>query len=181
MTLGPPYRRLDDEFGVLQDVGPYTTSATNALGAEVTFGTNLSSQRRTPIAKRQKRIDADFRGDLQADVMAAIWKLGASKVEDVRRALPGRHTPAYTTVQTVMNRLAERGLLRRKRVANAFVYEAPYDEADLLTRSIGNRLAVATPEARRAAVLSIIDNLDSEELGEVARIAAKVRKGRKRG
>lgn len=112
--------------------------------------------------------------------MAAIWRLGPSKVEDVRRALPGRQRPAYTTVQTIMNRLAKRDLLGRKQVGNAFVYEAKYDEAALLSRSIDNRLATATPEARRAAVLSIIDNLDPEDLSEVARLAAKVRRGRKR-
>lgn len=56
-----------------------------------------------------------IQGELQAQVMAALWRLGSGTVDQVRDALPARYRSAYTTVQTVLNRLAERGLLDRER------------------------------------------------------------------
>jgi predicted transcriptional regulator len=123
----------------------------------------------------------DLRGDLQAEVMAIVWQLGRARVDEVRAAQPRRHRSAYTTIQTVMNRLAERGLLVREREGNAFVYRARYDEGDYLARTIGDRLADASPQARRAALVNLVDNLDASELDEVARYANRIRRMRSRG
>lgn len=121
----------------------------------------------------------DYSGDLQAEVMTAVWKLGEAKVEDVRAQRPAQNRLAYTTVQTVMNRLADRGLLTRERSGNAFVYRPKYDEADYLAERIGQHLAAASPDARRQALVSLIEDLEPGELDEVARLAARIR--RKRG
>ncbi|MGH2762183.1 MAG: BlaI/MecI/CopY family transcriptional regulator, partial [Thermoleophilaceae bacterium] len=61
-------------------------------------------------------------GDLQAEVMAAVWKLGAATVDEVRAQQPPSRRSAYNTVQTVLNRLLDRGLLTRERRGKAFVY-----------------------------------------------------------
>ena len=57
--------------------------------------------------------------------MAAVWSLGEGAVDDVRAELPRPRRSAYNTVQTVMNRLVERGLLERERRGRGFVYSAP--------------------------------------------------------
>ena len=120
----------------------------------------------------------DYSGDLQAEVMTAVWKLGEAKVEDVRALRPARTRLAYTTVQTVMNRLAERGLLTRERSGNAFVYRAKYQEADYLAERIGQRLAEASPDARRQALVSLIEDLEPGELDEVARLSTRIKRQR---
>ena len=120
----------------------------------------------------------DYSGDLQTEVMTAVWKLGEAKVEDVRALRPASSRLAYTTVQTVMNRLAERGLLTRQRSGNAFVYRASYEEADYIAERIGQRLAEASPDARRQALVSLIEDLDAGELDEVARLAARIKRER---
>ena len=43
-----------------------------------------------------RRDAPDFRGDLQAEVMAAVWKLGEAKVEDVRALQPARRRGLLT-------------------------------------------------------------------------------------
>lgn len=121
----------------------------------------------------------DVRGDLQIEVMAAVWQLGQATVEDVRSAQPRQRRSAYNTIQTVMNRLVERGLLTRKRRGNAYVYAAKYDEATHLARTIGDRLAEASPEARRAALVHLVEALEPSEQDEVARYAGRIK--RKRG
>jgi len=62
-----------------------------------------------------------IQGDLQAQIMTALWRLESGTVEQVRSGLPARYRGAYTTVQTVLNRLAERGLLVRSKRGNAIV------------------------------------------------------------
>lgn len=110
-----------------------------------------------------------------------MWRLGEGKVEDVRREQPTGRQLAYTTIQTVMNRLAERGLLMRERRGNAIVYRPRYEEGDFLSLSIGQRLAEASPEARRAALVNLVGNLEPGELDEVARYANRIRRAREEG
>ena len=112
--------------------------------------------------------------------MTTIWRLGEAKVDDVREAQPANRRSAYTTLQTVMNRLVERGLLTREREGNAFVYRPRHEEADYLTQTIGERLADASPDARKAALVNLVGQLDASELDEVARYANRVRRARKK-
>jgi predicted transcriptional regulator len=121
----------------------------------------------------------DLRGDLQEEVMRIVWRLGEATVDEVRAVQPKRHRCAYTTIQTVLNRLLERGLLERERRGKAFVYRAAYDESELLARSIGQRLAGASLDARRAVVLNLVEALDPDDLDDVARLANRIRRERK--
>jgi predicted transcriptional regulator len=122
----------------------------------------------------------DLRGSLQAQVMRAVWRLGEATVDDVRGALPPSGRAAYTTIQTVMNRLLDRGMLERRRRGKAFVYKARYPEAELVARSIRERLAGASTDARTPALLSLIEGLDEDELDELARYANRVRRARRK-
>jgi predicted transcriptional regulator len=125
--------------------------------------------------------EIDFRGDLQAEVMTAVWKLGEATVEDVRAEQPKRRRSAYNTVQTVLNRLVERGLLARQRKGRAFVYKPKVEESEYLARSIGERLAGASPAARRAALVNLVGDLEPGELDEIARRASQIKRSRETG
>jgi predicted transcriptional regulator len=122
----------------------------------------------------------ELRGDLQAEVMRIVWELGEATVDDVRAAQPRRSRVAYNTIQTVLNRLHERDLLTRERRGKAFVYRAAYAESELVARSIGQRLAGASTDARRAALLHLVEGLEPDELDDVARLANRIRSERKR-
>jgi len=124
--------------------------------------------------------DLDFRGDLQIEVMNAVWRLGECTVEDVRAEQPERRRSAYTTIQTVLNRLVDRGLLSRSRQGRAFVYRAKMGESEYLARSIGERLAGASPDARRAALVTLVDDLGPDELDDMARRANRIRRNREK-
>ena len=111
--------------------------------------------------------------------MATLWQLGEASVEDVREQQPARRRSAYTTVQTVMNRLVDKGLLTRRRQGRAFLYSPRYDESEYLVRSLRERLRDASPQARRAALVSLVGGLQGEDLDELAGLAARVRRARK--
>jgi predicted transcriptional regulator len=110
--------------------------------------------------------------------MDAVWRLGEATVDDVRAEQPRGRRSAYTTVQTVMNRLLERGLLVRERRGKAFVYRARYEESELITMAIRDRLAAASPDTRRAALVNLVGELSADDLDELARQANRIRRAR---
>jgi predicted transcriptional regulator len=125
------------------------------------------------------RAQPALQGALQRQVMKAMWSLRRASVDEVRRALPARQRGAYTTVQTILNRLAERGLLRRERSGNLILYAPRLSEADYLASSMQQTLAGASNEARRVALADLVGELSSAELEEVQDLAAEVRRRRR--
>lgn len=62
---------------------------------------------------------------LELQIMDALWTRGVSSIRDIQESFPGRHRPAYTTVQTVVYRLEAKKAVRRvKKVGNFHVFEA---------------------------------------------------------
>jgi BlaI family transcriptional regulator, penicillinase repressor len=60
----------------------------------------------------------------ELDVMSALWDLGTASVREIQEQLPSQKRPAYTTVQTIIYRLEEKGAVRRlKKIGNAHVFE----------------------------------------------------------
>ena len=121
-----------------------------------------------------------FTGELQTQVMSALWRLGGGTVEDVRSALPPRYRGAYNTIQTVLNRLAERGLLSRSKAGNAIEYRPVFSEAEYLSRSISQTLAGASMDARQGALARLIGGLEKGELEDLQRLAKEIGKTRRR-
>ena len=54
--------------------------------------------------------------------MKVLWKLGSGTVADVRDALMAERELAYTTVLTLLDRLAGKGAVRRKKRGRSYVY-----------------------------------------------------------
>ncbi len=115
-----------------------------------------------------------IQGELQVQVMAALWRLRSGTVEQVRSALPPRYRSAYTTVQTVLNRLADRGLLARDKQGGAIRYTPRVTEAEYLSRSIEQTLAGASLDARQTALAQLIGSLDRDELAALQRRAREI-------
>ena len=62
---------------------------------------------------------------LELEVMGALWNLGSASVREIQERLPAKRRAAYTTVQTIIYRLEEKGAVRRtKKIGNAHVFEA---------------------------------------------------------
>lgn len=79
-------------------------------------------------------------GPLEAEVMAVLWRAGGPlPVREVAAQLNTGRDPAlaYTTVMTVMSRLAGKGILARSRSGRRFVY-APVaaDTAEIAVRGV---------------------------------------------
>lgn len=121
-----------------------------------------------------------IQGDLQEKIMQVVWRLGHGSVDDVRAALPKKHRGAYTTIQTILNRLVERGLLRRDKQGKAFIYSAMLSEADYVARSLSRTLSGASDKARLAALANLVGGLDPSEMDEVNNLASEIAEKRRK-
>jgi predicted transcriptional regulator len=111
--------------------------------------------------------------------MAALWHEGEGTVEAVRAALPACSRSGYRTVQTVLNRLADRGLLTRTKVGNALVYRPTLTEAEYVADSVAETLGAASPEARRAVLAQLTGAARDDELPSLKALASQIKRMRK--
>ena len=64
-------------------------------------------------------------GERELDIMQALWRLGPATVADVRMALHAQHKKvAYTTIQTMLNRLETKKLVARDTTDRVHRYRA---------------------------------------------------------
>lgn len=113
--------------------------------------------------------------------MRAAWRLGRGSVDDIRAALPKKQRGAYTTVQTILNRLVARGLLRRDKQGKAFIYSPKVTEADYVARSLKSTLASASEKARLAALANLVGGLEPAEMDEINSLAGEIADKRPKG
>lgn len=114
-------------------------------------------------------------GPLEARVMDVLWLRGSASVRDVADALDSESDLAYTTVMTVMSRLAEKRLLKRKPAGRAYLYRPTMSreayEQELARSRVRGLIAdfgeVAV--AQFAAELQDVDPERARLLGELLR------------
>src|SRR5438132_2716607 len=86
------------------------------------------------------RDTTDVLGPLEREVMEVLWGSNdALAVRDVLERLNRRRKPklAYTTVMTVLSRLAEKEVLTRQKVGRGYVYRpAVADQAGIAVRGV---------------------------------------------
>ena len=64
-------------------------------------------------------------------ILEQYWKLGTSSVREILDSLPEEERVAYTTVQTLVYRLEQKGALRRvKKIGNAQLFEPAIDQGE---------------------------------------------------
>src|SRR5262245_44111141 len=62
---------------------------------------------------------------LELQLLEAFWNQGRLSIRELVEAFPEGEQPAYTTVQTVVYRLEEKGAIRRvRKIGNAHIFEA---------------------------------------------------------
>ena len=77
----------------------------------------------------------------EARILEQYWKLGTSSVREILESLPEEERVAYTTVQTLVYRLEQKGALRRvKKIGNAQIFEAAIDRSEFRSRLVRDLL-----------------------------------------
>ena len=93
--------------------------------------------------------------DRELDVMAVLWEHGSATVNEVRDALAD--DLAYTTVMTVLDRLAKKGVVRQERADRAYRY-APVQTREEMTAALMLEALGGAPDgaARDAALVHFV-------------------------
>lgn len=79
---------------------------------------------------------------LELDCMKTLWPVGEATVREIRERLAARLPRAYTTIMTIMDRLARKGVVERRKTGRAYVY----------------RPLLAAEDARAQALRQVIEN-----------------------
>lgn len=70
----------------------------------------------------------------EARILEQYWKLGTRSVREILDSLPEDERVAYTTVQTLVYRLEQKGALRRvRKIGNAQLFEPAIDQREFRT------------------------------------------------
>lgn len=100
-------------------------------------------------------------GELERAVMDVLWDRGEpAVVRDVVRALADRE-PAYTTVMTVLDRLARKGFARREMAGRAWRYSPSASREEYVSRLMLDALSQAGD--RSAALVQFAQSVSSTE------------------
>lgn len=118
-------------------------------------------------------------GDLERVVMEHLWESGAKHpegvtVREVHTLFDVEREIAYTTVMTVLDRLAKKHLVTRVRDGRAWRY-LPADSREALTAQTMRRtLDDMDVTDRRAALMHFLDGATEDEIDDVRSALAAI-------
>jgi BlaI family penicillinase repressor len=116
-------------------------------------------------------------------ILEQYWKLGTASVREVLESLPEDERLAYTTVQTFVYRLEEKGALRRvKKIGNAQLFEPAISETQHRGRLVRDLLELFGGSPR-LLVSNLLENgaLTLRDLKELRSAARSDKNDRARG
>ena len=74
---------------------------------------------------------------LELECMTVLWPLGAGTVREIHHRLTLSRPRAYTTVLTIMDRLAQKGIVTRRKVGRAYRYEPRLSVEEARLNAVG--------------------------------------------
>jgi BlaI family transcriptional regulator, penicillinase repressor len=74
---------------------------------------------------------------LELDCMNMLWPIGEATVREIRDLLAPRRPRAYTTIMTIMDRLARKGVVERKKVGRAYIYRPNLSAEEARSQALG--------------------------------------------
>ena len=122
-------------------------------------------------------------GELEAEILGAVQKLQKASARDVLSELRARHL-AYTTISTVLDRLYQKGMLKRTRVicrgGTKYVYSSS-SSAGLRATIVNNALDRLVSAFGPSIVPTIYDSLNEISKDEAADLRRRISKARAKG
>ena len=116
-------------------------------------------------------------------ILEQFWKLGTASVREALDSLPDDERVAYTTVQTLVYRLEEKGALRKvKKIGNAQLFEPAINQSQYRSR-ITRDLLDLFGGSPRLLVSNLLENgeITLRDLKALQNTSAGGNSGRRRG
>ena len=112
---------------------------------------------------------------LELECLCALWRLGEANVQAVRDLLTPQHPLAYTTVMTMLDRLARKQVVTRRKVGRSFVYTPALTRDEIRSRAVReliDSLFEGSEESLRRYLAAPVEAAPPRETEEPATIDA---------
>lgn len=127
------------------------------------------------MARRKKR--SQLLTPLELDIMQVLWHEGPSNVQGVQSKL--QSALAYTTVQTVLNVLHQKGRVRRVLKGRAYVYRPVESKESVLGHAVRDLIRRMFGGSSEELVMSLVKTrqIDPKTLARLSQAIATSEEG----
>ncbi len=119
-------------------------------------------------------------GELEVAVCNALWDAGETDVRGMHERVGIPRGIASNTIQSALERLYRKGLLRRRKVSHAFIYAPAMTRSEFATGvldGVASALGNTGPQPLLAAFVDHAEQLDPDALDQ---LEALIRQARER-
>jgi BlaI family transcriptional regulator, penicillinase repressor len=109
---------------------------------------------------------------LELDCMNTLWPMGEATVREIRDRLAPRRPRAYTTIMTIMDRLARKGVVERRKVGRAYKYVPQLSADDARAQALGQVVASFFGGSKEAMVAHLTRPSSASTPRVIAAVAA---------
>ena len=111
-------------------------------------------------------------GETEIEVLNIMWELGSGSVSDVRERILARREIAYTTVMTVMRKLADKGYLSFTEDGKSYVYSPEIPAEKVRSSLLSDLLARVFQGSRQDLVRTLVsdERLSEQDIADLKRI-----------
>lgn len=111
-------------------------------------------------------------GETEMELLQHVWELGRASVGEVHQRVLETREVAYTTVMTVMKKLASKGYLAYTKEGNAYVYQAARPPEEVRSDLLRGLLQKAFGGSHRALIqtLARTEPLSEEDVAALAKL-----------
>jgi BlaI family transcriptional regulator, penicillinase repressor len=110
--------------------------------------------------------------EAELELLSVLWTRGPSTVRQIHEALSGEKTTGYTTTLKILQKMLEKGLLRRDERERSHVYAAVWRAEQTQRQLVRDLLRRAFRGAPARLVVQALseEKVSAEELAEIRRL-----------
>ncbi len=108
----------------------------------------------------------------ELELMKIVWELGKPTVREVYETLLERRKVAYTTVMTMLNVLADKGRLKKRKQGKAYVYQPSESRQKVVGSMVKEFVGRVFDGSAKPLLVQLVEDrkLSEEDLDEIRRM-----------
>jgi BlaI family transcriptional regulator, penicillinase repressor len=111
------------------------------------------------------------------DILAALWELGSASAGEVTKAIQAKRCWAYSTVKTLLKRMATKGLVRARLKNEVWRFSPAYTRLELQQRQWHHFVGMAF-DGSIALATEFVRSIEGDTVPARNRSARRVKKAR---
>lgn len=110
--------------------------------------------------------------DAEARVMAVLWQMETATVGDMVGTMSRKQPVSYSTVQTILRILEDKGYVAHDKVARAFIYRPIVDARQARRRALRHLASRLFDGSPSLLVMNVLDDeeMDPDELKRLKKL-----------